>query len=77
LEEGRGKRQVVVYRSGGADRKTDEVLEGERKTRSGNSSERKRTDGCSAEYAKVQAERSKDVGGAAKPNEWLRRAVRR
>jgi hypothetical protein len=77
LEDGRDERQVVVYRSGGADREADEVLEGERKTRSGNSSGRQRTDGCSAENAKVQAERSKGVGGAAKPNGWLRRAVRR
>jgi hypothetical protein len=55
----------------------EEVLEGECKAKSGTRSEGKPTDGCSAKDVRVRVERQKGEDGAAKPNEWLRRVVKR
>ena len=75
-EEGRIKGAVIVDRARDADREADEVLESERKAMSGTPPARKLTGGCPPKDAKVHPVRAKGEGGAGKPNERLRRAVR-
>jgi len=61
----------------GTDEDANEILEGETRPRVAP----QRTGNCPGghppEHAKVQVERPKDVGGARKPNEWLRRVDER
>jgi hypothetical protein len=67
----------IAGRAGSGTREAGEILEGERKARSGIHPVRKLTGGCQAEDATVHAARRKDAGGVGKPDDRLRRAVKR